>query len=880
MAIPAFRIMVTFILGDVLPSKNACVCISNKHISPSIFDIECQSSSGQTTTALHADNSTHTMEVSASTPVLLDDGVTSDANLGAFLSRKIKIASYIWAVGAPLAQNFDPWNLFLSNAAVQNKLQNFFLLKANLKVSFYVNGTPFHAGMLLASYSYLHASNETVVIGGDLQLVTRSQRPHIYLNVSTNKSGCLCVPFFVPQNFLALSSKVLDSALIGRINLDSFSDLTQLSGGVDSVTITVFAEMMDVKLAAPTTTAVALAGDCDVDFESLFKIECQSDEYTSDGPISSVASNIASAAGKLTSVPIIGTLAMATQIGASAIGGVASLFGYSKPVQLSNVMPMRNTPVSSLALTEGSDTSQKLTVTGKQEITVDPSTVGLPSIDELSLDSFTQRESYVTQFVWGAADLVDSTIFSCDVSPMNEVYTASTGGTKITPTSLSFASRPFQAWSGKLRYRFQVIGTQFHRGRLAIIYDPVGPMGANPYNTTFNTIIDLSEGRDFTVEFAWQNDSPYLNVNDDTTKTYFTTKPAEGRIPDRVSSNGAFYVNVINELVTPDASLGITILVTVSAGDDFELINPRASGLETYSFVPIVQSGISDVSFSMFDIETQSSSAVEVVPEEENSPERESTPIEIITGMTSHRNQKSSVFYGERILSFRQLLKRYSFVRYHASLKTTGVITKDVYHMKQMPLLPGFDTLGSDTTLGADAYTYNAPTYINYLRFAFAGWRGGVRWKFLPTAPTSCLEVHRFSSNAGRVLASNNRPVLSQAISSVNKSLSAWEGMTQTGGSTGGAALTQNRTMDALEVEIPYALPTRFSHCFGRFNTVNTNTLALGYPGGDEFTLIVWGTPDSIHNDFKSYCAVADDFTYFGFVGAPTIYAHNVPQGV
>ncbi|QNM80718.1 structural protein [Haldis virus] len=536
-----------------------------------LFEIEVQS----TNSMIHANDSMHTFveQPNGSTMKAIDTGISVDADISSFLTRKVKLTSVQWSVTGDLATSFDPWNLYLANSAVSNKLQNYQLLKADLKLTFLINGTPFHKGMALASYSYLDTTNELVVIGGDLQLVTRSQRPHVYLNPSTNKGGCICVPFFVPTNYLSLTDATISAADIGRVNLDSFQALEQINSGTDAVTITVFGELQNVVLTAPTMKAVALSGKSAESFY-MFDIEVQSsktsskDEYSNDGVISGPASAVATAAGALSSVPGIGPYAMATQIGATAVGSIARLFGFSKPVQLADSTRMYNSPIGNMSLTEGADMSHKLTVTGKQEITVDPTTVDLPDADSLAILPFAQRETYITKFNWEVTDIVDTTLFAMDIDPMAERRATLALGTQITPTSLSFLSRPFTEWSGTLKYRFQVIASQYHRGRIAVIYDPTGPLTGDPYNVTYNTIIDLAEGRDFTVEFKWQRDRGYLSCDTDNTRTFWTETLPETRTANSASSNGLFYVRVVNELVVPDATTGVQILVSVSAGDD------------------------------------------------------------------------------------------------------------------------------------------------------------------------------------------------------------------------------------------------------------------------------------------------------------------------
>lgn len=847
-----------------------------------MFELEAQSS----TTEQHASSLMHNMVIDGSNGsriMAVDDGNSPDADISQFLSRKVKIHTAIWGVGTSFAATLKPWNLFLSNPAVLNKMQNYYLIKGSLKLTFYVNGTPFHAGMLLASYRYLNGGKEVVTIGGDTQIVTRSQRPHILLNVSTCKSGCICVPFFLPQNYMSLTDAIISSTDIGTLNIDSFADLIQINSGTDSVTITVFAELTDVKLTAPTTNAVALSSHCTFD-SSIFALEAQAgDEYTSEGVISGPASTVATVAGMLTSAPVIGPLAVATQMGANAVAGFARFFGYSKPITLEDIKPMRNMPVGNLALTEGSDMSQKLTVTGKQEISIDPSTVNLPPVDELSLYYLTSKESYLTQFDWDVTDIVDTTLFSCDVDPMAERRDSTTGGTRIIPTSLSFASRPFEAWSGTLHYRFQVIASQYHRGRISIIYDPTGPLTGDPYNTTFNTIIDLADGRDFTVSFNWQQDSGYLLCDMDNSRTFYTQTTPATSIASRSHSNGVFFVNVVNELVVPDATSGVKIIVSVSAGDDYELVNPSGNGMEVTNYQPVAQSLDVPFDVSMFELEAQS--AVEETPSEENAPEAEMNQMTLTTGVQINQVQKPLIFYGEKILSVRQMLKRYCHHRSYISAVVNGAsFNNDLAHflflMKQMPSSPGFDPNGFDRTTGfLTPYNYVSNTYINYFKGAYAGWKGSIRWKFLPsTSTTANMTVTRLEDEINRAAQSDGRATAAYSYAPLDSYGGyAANGVGRMRGSTAGGAVTQNRTMDSLEVEIPYALPIRFSNVQGEYMPTATNTLSNSYPGGSAYQLDVSTTKAGAVVAFETYVSAGEDFTLFGFVGAPVIYYAATP---
>ena len=141
------------------------------------------------------------------------------------------------------------------------------------------------------------------------------------------------------------------------------------------------------------------------------------DEYGT-GPISRPAGIVAKAAGALSKVPGIGMYALATQMAASTVSGIASMFGYSRPITLADIQPYKPTYLGNMANTNVPDTSQKLTLDAKQELTVDPRVMGLGSTDEMTIKSIAQRESFLTQFGWAVSDSAETLLWNSEVSPV------------------------------------------------------------------------------------------------------------------------------------------------------------------------------------------------------------------------------------------------------------------------------------------------------------------------------------------------------------------------------------------------------------------------------------------------------------------------------
>jgi len=840
-------------------------CLYSQKVST--FQIEPQSES-HLGTRIQADNMSHMEDATSPTIAkALTDGYSDTANLAHFLSRKVLIQTITVSVGSTVNAVGSPWLAYLDNPIIKRKIENYSLLRGNMVLTFEIAGTPFHKGMFLASYQYLYFNDETYITMPPLDttrgvdVVRRSQRPHIYLNASTNKGGTMTVPFLHPYPYAHNSdTDVISYDRIGRWHVDSIPfGLEQINGGSDDITITIFAHMTDVVLTAPTSTTVALSGSA-----SFFELEPQS-EYKSSGIVSGPASAVAEYAGMLTSVPYIRPFALATSIGASAISSIAKLFGYSKPACIDDLKRVRNTPVSNMALTDGMDASQKLTVTGKAELTVDQTTVGMPAEDNLALYYYTKKESYVRTLVWPVTATVGSCPFMVEVNPMFEFVSSdfSNDAVRIQQTSLSSVTRMFTEWSGGLRFRIQVIASQYHRGKIAVIYEPVGPLLTNPYPSNYHTIIDLAEGRDFTIDVKWQQDEPYLPVFKPSLTKFnlFSFTDVINVTPDE-SSNGGLYFMVVNELAVPDGVTGVDLAISVSALDDFELVNPGSEGLQLTYYNPVAMSGN-----AQFILEPQSA-AVESLPSEENSPTAESDPVLVTDGVVSHPDEKALMYYGERVTSLRQLFKRFTFyrrVRY--GVATNGTSSVNIA-LKALPaargaISDGFDTV---TDIGA-SYNLVGNHFFQHILRGYAGWRGAMRYKVLPITEFSSIRAERLTGRY-RDIAVTMAPYLNISLLTPSfKDFVAEQGLRASYNSTAGTVATQNRTMDSLEFEIPYTIPANFSIVRPRYNDVGTNSKFNMYPAGDALSLNLV-TFNSLTSVFDLYFATGEDVSLFGYLGA------------
>lgn len=786
-----------------------------------------------------------------------------DATLGNFFSRPVKIANFEWTTSVQsFHEVFNPWSLYFNNPRILNRISNFNLLRCKLNVKILINGNGFHYGRLLAAYNPLHRTDDFTVTRAFFKqdLIQASQRPHVYLDPTTSQGGSLTLPFFWYKNALSIPAEDFND--MGEMVITEMVPLKHANGAEDRVTISIFAWAEDVNLSTPTSANPGgLVPQCDEQ-----PLDPQMDEYERDGVISKPASVVSRIAGRLTSIPPIAPYAKATEMVASTVASVARLFGYSRPVTLADVVPYRPAIMGNMANANLADSSTKLALDAKQELTVDPRVTGVGPADELAIKAIACRESYLTQFPWSVDDNTEDALFYCDVSPAlwDEVtYNAADGERKeLHLPAMCFATLPFMHWRGTIKYRFQIVSSNFHKGRLKIVWDPYG-FESNEYVTNYTHIVDIAEDKDFTVEIGWGSPWGYLAHYE----------PGVNSVPFGLGSstatsnlftNGRIQVYVVNELTVPNSVVDNDIMVNVfvSAGDDFEVANPDDDCLRNLTW-------FEKPDFPAPPLDTQS--AESAIPQADTDSTTEpSAPMQsqVLNTMgtkTSLADPMTHVHYGEEVVSFRQCLKRYNF---HSMVGWPKIDSSWFIHRRNnIPYHRGAAPGAvHDAAWGTNNYKYNyaSMTLLNYLMPAFTGYRGGVRWKYLAfggEGKRSDLLIAKRMSVSAQYLNGTYADALHTSETDIVRN-----GVIRLNHTWPGAHATATGPNPALEVEFPFYSNFRFGTC------KEANLTTSLYNDWFHEILMNSDVPEgSSPNRLASFVSVGEDFNMYFFTGAPIL---------
>jgi len=494
--------------------------------------------------------------------------------------------------------------------------------------------------------------------------------------------------FNAASTVLGAGTSFTDFLDTGDLFVTSLVPFSSVSASPSAVYLQVYAWMEDVEMGTNTATQIAIT------------TESGSDERKT-GPVQRFASSALKVSQMLQEVPVIGIFAKASSMVLGALGGVASLFGWSKPIMIDKPLRYCPTPFQNGALTIGYDTNKRVVLDPMQELTVDNRVCGT-SEDELVISTIASKVSYYTQFVWHNIDVALTTpIWSTCVTPNLGNWYFNTPNYWNQPTAMAFAAAPFFAWRGNIVFRFEVVCSAFHRGKLGVYFEPnlsqnVLITASTSLNKQFIKIVDIQETQVFEVEVPWASYRPWLQVGQANQQHSFSD-------PSSISTttgfcNGFISVFPFTDLQSPDSS-DINILVYAYC-PDLQVNGMTSRGLPT-SRLRTASGPFTGV------IRTESGNCIQPV-EVTRVPLNESSAT--LEGLCDE-------YFGEQPVSFRALLKRYV----HNQQMTTVAVTTQTSLLNRPQIFPV-----NGLPYGNTSWTHY-PDLFSYLRYAYLGIRGGIR---------------------------------------------------------------------------------------------------------------------------------------------------------
>jgi hypothetical protein len=675
-------------------------------------------------------------------------------DLASFLTRPIKIASFDWVEGTSIRKTYYPWELYLGNGSISDKIKNFSKFRANLKITILVNSNPFKYSGLICAYKPLVSGLVAGTNVGDVSLgeyrdfsggcidthVYRGlgdpqalnaqlmQRQHVVIYPQETTKVEMILPFIWNLDYLPMltASTWNFRRQMGKLDFSSIADLASCADPtINPVTIDIFAECVNPVLSGPS-------------------LQREADEYDSSKPISSTASAISNAAGQLSKLPVIGPWATTVSIFSGLVGSVASWFGFSNPNNLQSSIRVKQIRASGWANPQEMVPMVKLALDPKNELSVDPAVLGFPRKDELNIEYLCNKPFYTGLVAWNDDDAPGQILMTGVVAPIYGVFenftpvdseVAIAAGAKVaTLAPATWVAQNFQFSRFDMRLRFKFICTKFHRGRVRFIYDPSDTINNFTEGKIFSRIIDLNVDNDVTIDIPYMAytprvEHPRITLNDFTNvqsgyDRYFNLRlplvTTSGRNVSNRTVAGVWRLEVMTDLSSPkDAGCYIECHTSFHNVDFSSPVSPITSDVDLTPRAPgwSYSAPLRIMRESQEYDTAPGAKAYDKVGEANN----EINHLCLLTG-------------GESVKSVRQLLHRWNYADTMVSstiLKTvqSGVVS---VFKKRHPTHHGTNAVSTDLFDNTNPYLYHlgGQTNINYFSPAFAAWRGGINWRF------------------------------------------------------------------------------------------------------------------------------------------------------
>ncbi len=774
--------------------------------------------------------------VSAGRAQAPDAGQRGTLFLEDFLSRPVEIGDFNLPLATNITLRFKVWDQFLSNPSVRAKIRNFAFLRGDLHVRVSISGTPFHYGRVMLSYQAYADNNDCLQAHiGNLALQPVNWRP-LYLcylsqapgtktmGVNENEPVEMVIPYIGVKPMMRLyntSAAVIsdvtplnDADLMGELHFVTLNQLQCAAATPSIVAVQIYAWMENVEVSCPTGTQLAITTESG-EFKDERKV----------GPVENVASSAASVLTKLSYIPYLTPYAKASAMVATGIGRIAALMGWSYPSTINPISRVHPEPFSNGAQTIGVSSSKRITLDPRQELCVDGNVVAIQE-DDMSIANLCRKESYIYTFAWNDDDLpLTGTIFKSRVNPQLGAYWFDGVVEFFQPSALAFAVSPFVYWRGTIKFRFEIVVSAYHRGKLAFYFEPnlsqqVLIDADLSMNKQFMRVIDIQETQSVTFCVNWASPRMWLETcppagMDLNIQNFSTTSHAIE------NCNGYIGVTPFTKLQSPDNS-DVQVNVYVSS-DDMHVNQYTDLEFPTTRDI-LTQSG-------EFDNNALSNLPVTCMD---------------LNPSTATNDNICDLHFGEQPLSYRALLKRFNTTHRLSYGSSAGTFRTVLAKFMTLPVPNGDFGAGPSTTT----------SLFGYLRYAYLGWRGGIVKRIFPYFTTNMdimstakvqLEI-AFANDPSYSIAEQTTPVHTTAR---------------------GCTVYMTHTNAGVEAEIPFYTDNLYGYSFSsnQKGIVNVGDYNPRWTRRYEVSFDIDGTTSNgyVYED----SAAGEDFAFLLFSGAP-----------
>lgn len=860
------------------------LCVMNTELNDATQDVTTQSFST-------ADNVEHVTEFSNTLPPS-SFGEDNAQSIIKFMERPLIVYQQ-----NSVAPSFSmwPWVEMIANGQVQAKIHNYRFIRGTINVRITVNCNAFTYGLYLVTVLYGDDSLSSQP-ATDNQICKAMNAEHYWIDLSCKDEVVIEIPFFHEFPYLHTNPTFYTTEHVRACKVNCYPIVTPTSAnGATAPNVTMKAYCWvtntELRILEPNDILETTELSNQVDFlkDRLLdwnlethgkkpsfisrKGQPQSrSHYTypervgspQSGPVSAPLSIMAD------SVKSAGnSIVKATNLAHTAITAtkqIAELAGFSRPQATENSTGYYADVFGDTASTSG--------VYHARNLTMDPGSLvnGIHSVvadrgDELSLSKIMERESYLTTL----SVPIDAamTEFEIPVIPCyyHDVLT-SNGGAQFT--NMGFASAPFKYWRGSIDFHFRVVASNFHSGRLGVMWAPErfgSDSSISILNIASNTIFDIRAGNVHTVRVNWGRSHPYAVV----------TPVAESAMTAVTYEycNGYLRVFTVDNALAPVPEATVKIIVTMTPGPDFELAVPDSTAFSFMNNFPVSNLATVVKPPLVFD-----APIFEYVQGVVRYPTRKSIPQSAKIGSTlvefnaQGKLDNNSMHFGDKVISFRALLKRmqYDFTVGPGLPSPVGNLNGLYFSIPPYGI-----PVGQQNVEGTDVnWTNSKMNLLKYLASAYAGIRGGTYAQIRPRRQRNASSgATQPQDNVPCTVIRADAAIFTRGVMT-NSAAATPMGIFYSGYANG-TCLNGSQTFDLQKiapiVHIPYHSIRDFYYTDDYFEQGNLDDAFYKWAGAAAFLI----SPNEAVSflGYDLWYATADDFDVLHYNGPEVVYFYT-----
>lgn len=454
-----------------------------------------------------------------------------------------------------------------------DKINNFEWFKCDFVFKFMVNVNPFVAGKLFAYFSPEEDNMLNHCRSLSKSRASLTSYPGVEIDLQSNNSAVLRVPWCGAFDAMSLTSSRggfgVDVINIGNVHVVPLSELMTADNTV-TMSLAVFGWMENIELKGPTPRTVIA--------------QLQGGEAP--GPITEVSGKVKRAADLFTGYPVVGSIASTASWVSGVVNRVASIFGWSRPVDGSHAPAVSNIPARGFTNFKAKDNSVVLGMSADNQV-VEKQRSFLVDEDEMDIQHICKTPGLIESSRWASGDAPHTVLGMFRVGPSIEQRRV--GRWEIVPgeeyrvydlTLFELLCTKFAQWRADLHFRIDVIKTAFHVGRFEVAFVPGDSMSveqaaAFDLTNTWRHVVDITETNEihFTV--------PYMHRNVMCKSGYDPEEyiePGRGIGPDGIV--GTLIVRSVTKLSAPDSVSPFVQLNVWKHATNVALSCPMGMGLE------------------------------------------------------------------------------------------------------------------------------------------------------------------------------------------------------------------------------------------------------------------------------------------------------------